>query len=87
MGMNFASYPSNPRFPLSVPQGAGPRCVRISLRQHCRDRQCLPIGFHVFQAGGGRRVGPGARGHRAARAGLSTHPGSEQLRTWVPCEV
>ncbi|XP_044801326.1 calpain-10 isoform X2 [Bubalus bubalis] len=54
---NFASYPSNPRFPLSVPQGAGPRCVRISLRQHCRDRQCLPIGFHVFQVpadGGGQ---------------------------------
>ncbi|KAF4022083.1 hypothetical protein G4228_013357 [Cervus hanglu yarkandensis] len=51
---NFASYPSNPRFPLSVPEGAGPRCVRISLRQHCGDRQCLPIGFHVFQAGTGR---------------------------------
>uniref|UniRef100_A0AAA9RYZ6 Calpain-10 n=1 Tax=Bos taurus TaxID=9913 RepID=A0AAA9RYZ6_BOVIN len=54
---NFASYPSNPRFPLSVPQGAGPRCVRISLRQHCRDLQCLPIGFHVFQVpadGGGQ---------------------------------
>ena len=51
---NFASYPSNPRLPLSVPEGAGPRCVRITLRQHCGDRQCLPIGFHVFQAGSGR---------------------------------
>ncbi|MXQ98306.1 hypothetical protein E5288_WYG018453 [Bos mutus] len=40
----------------STGRGAGPRCVRISLRQHCRDLQCLPIGFHVFQAGGGRRV-------------------------------
>uniref|UniRef100_A0AC11DLM9 Calpain 10 n=1 Tax=Ovis aries TaxID=9940 RepID=A0AC11DLM9_SHEEP len=54
---NFASYASNPRFPLSVPAGAGPRCVRISLRQHCGDHQCLPIGFHVFQVpadGGGQ---------------------------------
>ncbi|XP_033715319.1 calpain-10 isoform X7 [Tursiops truncatus] len=46
---NFASYPTNPRFPLSVPEGAGPRCVRITLRQHCRDHEGLPIGFHVFQ--------------------------------------
>ncbi|XP_055964319.1 calpain-10 isoform X3 [Sorex fumeus] len=45
---NFASYPSNPSFPLLVPAGA-PRCVRISLRQHCRGAQCHPIGFHVFQ--------------------------------------
>ncbi|XP_054975932.1 calpain-10 isoform X2 [Sorex araneus] len=45
---NFASYPSNPSFPLLVPAGA-PRCVRISLRQHCRTTQCHPIGFHVFQ--------------------------------------
>ena len=48
---NFASYPTNPRFPLSVPEGAGPRCVRITLRQHSRDHEGLPIGFHVFQAG------------------------------------
>lgn len=48
---NFASYPTNPCFPLSVPEGSGPRCVRITLRQHCRDVECLPIGFHVFQAG------------------------------------
>uniref|UniRef100_A0A480LPV9 Calpain-10 n=1 Tax=Sus scrofa TaxID=9823 RepID=A0A480LPV9_PIG len=46
---NFASYPTNPCFPLSVPEGSGPRCVRITLRQHCRDVECLPIGFHVFQ--------------------------------------
>ncbi|XP_033279771.2 calpain-10 isoform X6 [Orcinus orca] len=46
---NFASYPTNPRFPLSVPEGAGLRCVRITLRQHCRDHEGLPIGFHVFQ--------------------------------------
>ncbi|CAD7686689.1 unnamed protein product [Nyctereutes procyonoides] len=56
---NFASYPTNPCFPLAVPDGAGPRCVRITLRQHCQDSQCRPIGFHVFQVpvdGGG----PGA---------------------------
>ncbi|XP_037704680.1 calpain-10 [Choloepus didactylus] len=46
---NFASYPTNPWLPLSVPEGAGPRCVRISLRQHCQDGKCRPIGFHVFQ--------------------------------------
>uniref|UniRef100_A0A8C9KMK5 Calpain 10 n=1 Tax=Panthera tigris altaica TaxID=74533 RepID=A0A8C9KMK5_PANTA len=46
---NFASYPTNPCFPLSVPEGAGPRCIRITLRQHCRDSECHPIGFHVFQ--------------------------------------
>ncbi|KAM7105401.1 calpain-10 isoform 2-T2 [Molossus nigricans] len=53
---NFASYPSNPCFPLSVPEGDGPRCVRITLRQHCPDSACHAIGFHVFQApadGGG----------------------------------
>lgn len=47
---NFASYPTNPCFPLSVPGGAGPRCVRISLHQHCPDGDRHPIGFHVFQA-------------------------------------
>lgn len=46
---NFASYPSNPCFPLLVPEGAGPRCVRITLHQHCLDGDCHPIGFHVFQ--------------------------------------
>ncbi|XP_010998624.2 calpain-10 isoform X1 [Camelus dromedarius] len=53
---NFASYPTNPCFPLSVPEGTGPRCVRITLRQHCQDSKCHPIGFHVFQVpadGGG----------------------------------
>lgn len=52
---NFASYPTNPCLPLSVPGGAGPRCVRITLHQHCPDSDCHPIGFHVFQvpAGGG----------------------------------
>lgn len=47
---NFTSYPTNPCFPLSVPEGTGPRCIRITLRQHCRDSECHPIGFHVFQA-------------------------------------
>ncbi|XP_045874547.1 calpain-10 isoform X3 [Meles meles] len=57
---NFASYPSNPCFPLSVPEGPGPRCVRITLRQHCQDAQCHPIGFHVFQVpvDGGSRGAP-----------------------------
>lgn len=47
---NFASYSSNPCFPLTVPEGSGPRCVRITLHQHCLDSNCHPIGFHVFQA-------------------------------------
>ncbi|XP_054578725.1 calpain-10 isoform X8 [Eptesicus fuscus] len=47
---NFASYSSNPCFPLTVPEGSGPRCVRITLHQHCLDSDCHPIGFHVFQA-------------------------------------
>ncbi|XP_007486149.2 calpain-10 isoform X2 [Monodelphis domestica] len=46
---NFPSYPSNPCFPLSVPLGTGPRCIRVTLRQHCQDRECHPIGFHIFQ--------------------------------------
>ncbi|XP_074045741.1 calpain-10 isoform X1 [Macrotis lagotis] len=46
---NFPSYPSNPCFPLSVPPGAGPRSIRVTLRQHCRDSECHPIGFHIFQ--------------------------------------
>lgn len=51
---NFASYPSNPCFPLLLP-GPAPRCVRISLRQHCGGGPCHPIGFHVFQASPGTR--------------------------------
>ncbi|XP_020030540.2 calpain-10 isoform X2 [Castor canadensis] len=52
---NFTSYPCNPCLPFSVPEGASPRCVRISLRQHCRlsDSQLYPIGFHVFQVPAG----------------------------------
>ncbi|XP_036091726.1 calpain-10 isoform X4 [Rousettus aegyptiacus] len=46
---NFASYATNPCFPLAVPEGGGPRCVRITLQQHCPDGECHPIGFHVFQ--------------------------------------
>lgn len=45
---NFTSYPSNPSFPLLL-SGSAPRCVRISLRQHCGGGPCHPIGFHVFQ--------------------------------------
>ncbi|XP_035582727.1 calpain-10 isoform X3 [Zalophus californianus] len=64
---NFASYPSNPCFPLSVPEGPGPRCVRVTLRQHCQDTQCHPIGFHVFQV-------PGAGGSQAAPGLLLQEP-------------
>lgn len=48
---NFASYTCNPCLPFSVPEGAGPRYIRITLQQHCRlsDSQLHPIGFHVFQ--------------------------------------
>lgn len=48
---NFASYPCNPCLPFSVPEGAGPRYIRVTLHQHCRlgDGQLHPIGFHIFQ--------------------------------------
>ncbi|XP_006151979.1 calpain-10 isoform X1 [Tupaia chinensis] len=48
---NFASYPTNPCLPFSVPGGSSPRCVRITLHQHCQlgDSEFHPIGFHVFQ--------------------------------------
>nr|XP_005005745.1 calpain-10 isoform X3 [Cavia porcellus] len=48
---NFASYTRNPCLPFLVPEGAGPRRVRITLQQHCQlgDSQLHPIGFHVFQ--------------------------------------
>ncbi|XP_032617742.1 calpain-10 isoform X1 [Hylobates moloch] len=54
---NFASYPINPCFPFSVPEGPGPRCVRITLHQHCRpsDTEFHPIGFHIFQVPEGGR--------------------------------
>lgn len=61
---NFASYLCNPCLPFSVPAGSGPRCIRITLHQHCQlsDSQLHPIGFHVFQvsssAGDGYRGGP-----------------------------
>ncbi|KAG8508266.1 Calpain-10, partial [Galemys pyrenaicus] len=68
---NFASFPTNPCFPLSVPEGAGVRSVRISLLQHCEGGQCLPIGFHVFQASavGGPWAGAAPRRAAAGRAG------------------
>ncbi|XP_030659520.1 calpain-10 isoform X3 [Nomascus leucogenys] len=54
---NFASYPTNPCFPFSVPEGPGPRCVRVTLHQHCRpsDTEFHPIGFHIFQVPEGGR--------------------------------
>ncbi|XP_032492589.1 calpain-10 isoform X7 [Phocoena sinus] len=80
---NFASYPTNPRFPLSVPEGAGPRCVRITLRQHCRDRE-VAIGFHVFQAGA---PAPGRPGGVPADGGGQDAPSlllQEPLLSCVP---
>ncbi|EHB16167.1 Calpain-10, partial [Heterocephalus glaber] len=88
---NFASYPCNPCLPFSVPEGAGPRCVRITLQQHCRlgDSQLHPIGFHVFQAGsapGQGRQG-GREGEMSYKAGRGRQPGralQEPLLSCVP---
>nr|XP_010345564.2 calpain-10 isoform X1 [Saimiri boliviensis boliviensis] len=54
---NFVSYPTNPCLPFLVPEGPGPRCVHITLHQHCRagDTEFHPIGFHVFQVPEGGR--------------------------------
>ncbi|XP_048362921.1 calpain-10 [Sphaerodactylus townsendi] len=43
---NFPSFHTNPAFPLSV---TGQSSVKVSLRQHCPDNKCRPIGFHIFQ--------------------------------------
>ncbi|KAK2505068.1 hypothetical protein MC885_004745 [Smutsia gigantea] len=74
---NFASYPTNPCFPLSIPEGPGPRCVRIALEQECRDGECHPIGFHVFQARFSRWLGAGSQGLSQAR----------QLHPHIPPQV
>lgn len=57
---NFASYPCNPCLPFSVPEGAGPRYIRVTLHQHCRlgDGQLHPIGFHIFQVSWVLSFGP-----------------------------
>lgn len=70
---NFASYTRNPCLPFLVPEGAGPRRVRITLQQHCQlgDSQLHPIGFHVFQAG-------------SAAAGLWEVLEARGHRCWVP---
>ncbi|XP_059962896.1 calpain-10 isoform X1 [Mesoplodon densirostris] len=74
---NFASYPTNPRFPLLVPEGAGPRCVRITLHQHCRDHEGLPIGFHIFQAVRSEPgLPPGPSGRRGPGCALLAAPGA-----------
>ncbi|KAM6178713.1 calpain-10 [Rhynchocyon petersi] len=46
---NFSTYCCNPSLPFCVPAGGGARSVRITLRQHCQDGACHPIGFHIFQ--------------------------------------
>lgn len=46
---NFPSFHTNPCFPLSIPAGPGKTSVKVTLRQHCLDSKCCPIGFHIFQ--------------------------------------
>lgn len=46
---NFPSFHINPCFPLSIPAGSGKSSVKVTLRQHCQDSKCRPIGFHIFQ--------------------------------------
>ncbi|KAM6357868.1 calpain-10 isoform 1-T10 [Alca torda] len=46
---NFPSFHLNPCFPLSIPAGPGKSSVKVTLRQHCQDSKCRPIGFHIFQ--------------------------------------
>ncbi|XP_065604301.1 calpain-10 isoform X2 [Cyrtonyx montezumae] len=33
-----------------LPAGPGKSSVKVTLRQHCQDSKCRPIGFHIFQA-------------------------------------
>ncbi|XP_060049554.1 calpain-10 isoform X4 [Erinaceus europaeus] len=71
---NFASYARNPQFPFAVPGVAGgPRWVRVTLRQHCQEGPCHPIGFHIFRvpAEGG---GPGTPPLRQREPVLSCVP-------------
>uniref|UniRef100_A0A8C8VGI5 Calpain-10 n=1 Tax=Pelusios castaneus TaxID=367368 RepID=A0A8C8VGI5_9SAUR len=46
---NFPSFHTNPCFPLSISAGTGEHSVKVTLRQHCQDSKCYPIGFHIFQ--------------------------------------
>ncbi|XP_067392714.1 calpain-10 isoform X2 [Emydura macquarii macquarii] len=46
---NFPSFHTNPCFPLSISAGTGEHSVKVTLRQHCQDSKCHPIGFHIFQ--------------------------------------
>ncbi|XP_030312395.1 calpain-10 isoform X4 [Calypte anna] len=32
-----------------LPGGPGKSSVKVTLRQHCQDSKCCPIGFHIFQ--------------------------------------
>ncbi|XP_064929737.1 calpain-10 isoform X3 [Columba livia] len=32
-----------------LPPGPGKSSVKVTLRQHCQDSKCRPIGFHIFQ--------------------------------------
>ncbi|XP_068262271.1 calpain-10 isoform X3 [Nyctibius grandis] len=32
-----------------LPAGPGKSSVKVTLRQHCQDSKCHPIGFHIFQ--------------------------------------
>ncbi|KAK2108110.1 Calpain-10 [Saguinus oedipus] len=83
---NFASYPTNPCFPFLVPEGTGPRCVHITLHQHCRpsDTEFHPIGFHVFQASSSPREEEGQRGPQRICILALPAPQSEPAPPQVP---
>ncbi|XP_064020936.1 calpain-10 isoform X3 [Pogoniulus pusillus] len=41
--------PTNAALCEELPAGQGKSSVKITLRQHCQDSKCRPIGFHIFQ--------------------------------------
>ncbi|XP_025901196.1 calpain-10 isoform X2 [Nothoprocta perdicaria] len=41
--------PTDAPFCEEFPAGSGKSSVKVTLRQHCKDSKCRPIGFHVFQ--------------------------------------
>ncbi|XP_068810177.1 calpain-10 isoform X4 [Struthio camelus] len=41
--------PTDATFCEEFPAGPGKSSVKVTLRQHCQDSKCRPIGFHIFQ--------------------------------------
>ncbi|XP_064372790.1 calpain-10 isoform X2 [Dromaius novaehollandiae] len=41
--------PTDAAFCEEFPAGPGKSSVKVTLRQHCQDSKCRPIGFHIFQ--------------------------------------